>query len=259
MLGHRGCRLGITHPSITEMQARAIVEAASEVQASGTPVHAEIMVPLVSMAAELAHQRAIIDGAIQRVKEHPALRVGTMIETPRAALTASEIAEHAEFFSFGTNDLTQTAFAFSRDDVGTFVPNYIEGGIMKDDPFQTLDVDGVGELMRLAIENGRTVRPTLRVGLCGEQGGDERSVHFCYKIGACPCPQQGLRDGRPPDAAAPRHCRLQLRVVLPVPRPRRAAGRGAGAPPVQEAVGRAMTHRTTAQCTLSRQGQLTPL
>lgn len=212
MLGHRGCRVGITHASITEMQARAAVTAASEVQAEGTPVHLEIMVPLVTVAAELEHQRRIIEDQAGHVRQHPVLRIGTMIETPRAAITASEIAEHAEFFSFGTNDLTQTVFAFSRDDAESFLPNYIERGIVKDDPFQTLDTEvcvhpdprpappanrptplqGVGELMRLAIENGRTVRPSLRVGLCGEQGGDERSVHFCYKIGAYPLPRPNV-------------------------------------------------------------------
>lgn len=141
MLGHRGCRLGITHQSITQMQARAAVNAASEVQAEGTPVHLEIMVPLVTMATEIEHQRRLIEEVAQHVRQHPVLRIGTMIETPRAAITASEIAEHAEFFSFGTNDLTQTVFAFSRDDAETFLPNYIESGILKDDPFQTLDTE----------------------------------------------------------------------------------------------------------------------
>ncbi len=187
MLGHRGCRLGITHPEITEMQARAIFEAACEVKKEGVEVKPEIMIPLVSTVRELENQVSIVRRVAEQVFEEQGVRVeysvGTMIELPRAALTAGEIAKVAEFFSFGTNDLTQTTFGFSRDDIGKFLPRYIEMGILPADPFQTLDQQGVGDLVRIGIERGRQTRPDLKVGICGEHGGDPASIEFCHRVG----------------------------------------------------------------------------
>jgi pyruvate,orthophosphate dikinase len=187
MLGHRGCRLGITHPEITEMQARAIFEAACTVAADGVVVIPEIMVPLVGQATELRDQRTIIDRVAGEVFEARgatvAYTVGTMIEVPRAALTAGEMAEYAEFFSFGTNDLTQLTMGFSRDDVASFMRHYLEHAILPVDPFQSIDVVGVGQLVRLAVERGRAARPDLHLGICGEHGGDPSSVEFFHEIG----------------------------------------------------------------------------
>jgi pyruvate,orthophosphate dikinase len=187
MLGHRGCRLGITYPEITEMQARAIFEAAVRVRRRGIDVQPEIMVPLVAVVTEFDHQRAIIDGVAEQVLggmgEHVPYLVGTMIELPRAALTADEIAGTAEFFSFGTNDLTQTTLGLSRDDAGRFLPLYVERGILPNDPFQVLDQRGVGKLIRIAVADGRSVRPALKVGICGEHGGEPRSIRFCHETG----------------------------------------------------------------------------
>ena len=187
MLGHRGCRLGITYPEITEMQGRAIFEAAVRAKRRGIDVRPEIMVPLVATLSEFDHQRRILDDVARLVVggmgEEIAYSVGTMIELPRAALTADEIASKAEFFSFGTNDLTQTTFGLSRDDAGRFLPKYVESGILPDDPFQVLDRNGVGKLIGFAVSAGRSVRPQLKVGICGEHGGDPRSVKFCHTIG----------------------------------------------------------------------------
>jgi pyruvate,orthophosphate dikinase len=187
MLGHRGCRLGIVYPEITEMQARAIFEASVRAYRRGIDVRPEIMVPLVSDVSELRHQRALIERAAEQVMgvmgDRVPYLIGTMIELPRAALTADEIATEADFFSFGTNDLTQTTFGLSRDDAGRFLPQYIEAGLLPDDPFQTLDVKGVGKLVRWAIRDGRETRPGLKVGICGEHGGDPRSVAFCHSAG----------------------------------------------------------------------------
>jgi pyruvate,orthophosphate dikinase len=187
MLGHRGCRLGITYPEITEMQARAIFEAAIRAKRRGFDVHPEIMVPLVATAREFEHQRAIIEDVagqvLRALNEDLVYSIGTMIELPRAALTADQIASSAAFFSFGTNDLTQTTFGLSRDDAGRFLPEYLERGILPDDPFQVLDQEGVGKLITLAVEAGRRVRPGLKVGICGEHGGEPRSVKFCHRIG----------------------------------------------------------------------------
>ena len=187
MLGHRGCRLGITYPEITEMQARAIFEAAIRAKRRGIDVRPEIMVPLVATEKEFEHQRGIIEDVATQVlgamNEDVGHTVGTMIELPRAALTADRIAKSAAFFSFGTNDLTQTTFGLSRDDAGRFLSDYLERGILADDPFQVLDQDGVGKLISLAVEAGRRVRPSLKVGICGEHGGEPRSVTFCHKIG----------------------------------------------------------------------------
>ncbi len=186
MLGHRGCRLGITYPEITEMQARAIFEAACQVTAEGIEVLPEIMVPLVSHVEELRRQAQIVRDVAEAVFHESGRRVeylvGTMIELPRAVMTADEIAEAAEFFSFGTNDLTQTTFGLSRDDAGRFLPAYIEAGILADDPFQTLD-SGVAKLVALAVELGRKRNPKLKIGICGEHGGDPRSVVTCHRLG----------------------------------------------------------------------------
>jgi pyruvate,orthophosphate dikinase len=187
MLGHRGCRLGISFPEVTEMQARAIFEAAAEVQKSGTKVHPEVMIPLVGFKRELELQVEIVRRVAQEVQAAEKAKfsylVGTMIEVPRGALTADEIAETAEFFSFGTNDLTQTALAMSRDDSGSFLPHYAELEIVKRNPFATIDQDGVGQLMQIAIEKGRKTRPKIKLGICGEHGGDPDSVKFCHRLG----------------------------------------------------------------------------
>jgi pyruvate,orthophosphate dikinase len=187
MLGHRGCRLGITYPEITEMQARAIFEAVVAVDKAGIKTHAEVMIPLISTVKEMANQGAIVRRVAEEVfKEkgrHVHYLVGTMIELPRACLVADEIAKEAEFFSFGTNDLTQTTFGFSRDDVNKVLPTYLAEGILKQDPFAAIDRDGVGELVRIGIERGRKTRPKLEVGICGEHGGDPSSVEFCHQVG----------------------------------------------------------------------------
>jgi pyruvate,orthophosphate dikinase len=187
MLGHRGCRLGLAYPEITAMQARAILEAACEVQSEGIAVKPEIMIPLVGHSEELARQRAIVDQVAAQVFAERGAKVeylvGTMIELPRAALCADQIAKHAEFFSFGTNDLTQTTLGLSRDDSGRFLPMYVEQRILTHDPFQTLDIDGVGQLMRMAVENGRSAVSGLKIGICGEHGGDPASIQFAHRIG----------------------------------------------------------------------------
>jgi pyruvate,orthophosphate dikinase len=187
MLGHRGCRLGITYPEITEMQARAIFEAAVAVEKEGIKTHAEVMIPLIATVKEMANQGAIVRRVAEEVfKEkgkHVHYLVGTMIELPRACLVADEIAKEAEFFSFGTNDLTQTTFGFSRDDVNKVLPTYLSEGILKQDPFAAIDRDGVGELVRIGIERGRKTRPKLEVGICGEHGGEPSSVEFCHQVG----------------------------------------------------------------------------
>ncbi len=187
MLGHRGCRLGNTYPEITQMQARAIIEAAMNVRARGLEVHVEIMVPLVGNHKELRYQKDIIDTVAQEVfaerNDKMDYQVGTMIEVPRAAVTAAQIAEVAEFFSFGTNDLTQMTLGFSRDDIGSFLPEYLEKGLLKDDPFEVLDVNGVGKLVRRAVQDGRNERPLLKCGICGEHGGEPSSVEFCHSAG----------------------------------------------------------------------------
>ena len=187
MLGHRGCRLGIAYPEITEMQARAIFEATAQLTKEGINALPEVMIPLVGTQAEYDHQEAIVRRIADEVKketdiDYPYL-VGTMIEIPRACLTADEIARKAEFFSFGTNDLTQTTFGFSRDDIGGFLPTYLEEGILPEDPFQSLDQSGVGQLVEMAVEKGRSENRELKIGICGEHGGDPASIHFCYRTG----------------------------------------------------------------------------
>jgi pyruvate, orthophosphate dikinase len=187
MLGHRGCRLGISYPEITEMQGRAILEAAVRAMRRGIRVRPEIMIPLVSTVKEFENQRAVIEDVAKRVLggmgEKVSYLIGTMIELPRAALTAAEIARSAEFFSFGTNDLTQTTMGLSRDDAGRFLPSYIDRGIFADDPFQVLDTEGVGRLVRIAVDEGRRVRPEIKLGICGEHGGEPRSIAFCHSLG----------------------------------------------------------------------------
>jgi pyruvate, orthophosphate dikinase len=187
MLGFRGCRLGIQYPEITRMQARAIITAAIDVAADGVSVEPEIMVPLVSTVEELKRQRALIAETIGEIFKSTGKRVpytiGTMIELPRAALIADEIATEADFFSFGTNDLTQTTFGLSRDDAGRFLPLYVDRGILPADPFQVLDQQGVGKLVAMGTELGRQTKPSLKVGICGEHGGEPSSVAFCDRIG----------------------------------------------------------------------------
>jgi pyruvate, orthophosphate dikinase len=187
MLGHRGCRLGITYPEITEMQARAIFEAAVAVAKEGIKVIPEVMIPLTATLKEMSNQAAIVHRVAQEVFEEKEAKVhylvGTMVELPRAALVAGEIAKEAEFFSFGTNDLTQTTFGFSRDDVNKILPTYLDEGILKQDPFAVIDREGVGELVKIGTERGRKVRPNLEVGICGEHGGDPSSVEFCHQAG----------------------------------------------------------------------------
>ena len=187
MLGHRGCRLGITYPEITEMQTRAIIEAALNCKARGIDVHPEIMVPLVGTLKELQNQANVINTTAAKVFEERGAtvdyKVGTMIEVPRAALTANEIAQVADFFSFGTNDLTQMTFGYSRDDAPKFLKIYKEMGILKVDPFEVLDQEGVGQLVRMGVEKGRATKPELKVGICGEHGGEPSSVKFCANLG----------------------------------------------------------------------------
>ncbi len=187
MLGHRGCRLGIAYPEITEMQARAIFEAACTVADEGMDVYPEVMVPLVSHVRELEQEAAVVRRVADEVFGERGRRVdywvGTMIEVPRACVTAAEIARHADFFSFGTNDLTQTTFGISRDDAGSFLPHYLATGILSDDPFQTIDIAGVGSLIETAVRTGRHASPGLKIGICGEHGGDPRSVRFCHATG----------------------------------------------------------------------------
>ena len=188
MLGHRGCRLGITYPEIYEMQARAILEAALEVEeGGGAPVQLEIMIPLVGFKAELDALAGKIAAVAEAIKKErgkvPAYLIGTMIELPRAALRAGDIAQTAQFFSFGTNDLTQTTIGISRDDAGMFLNDYLSKGVIARDPFVTLDIEGVGELIQIAAERGRKTREKLKLGICGEHGGDPDTIRFCHDSG----------------------------------------------------------------------------
>jgi pyruvate,orthophosphate dikinase len=188
MLGHRGVRLGVTYPEVTEMQVRAILEAAGELISEGKKAFPEIMVPVTCTVSEMDNQKALVDRVYKEVQQKLNMKkipylYGTMIEIPRAALTAAKMAQTAEFFSFGTNDLTQMGFGFSRDDIGSFLPDYLKSKILPDDPFQTIDQEGIGELIRFGIDRGRSTRPNLKVGICGEHGGDADSVKFCHRVG----------------------------------------------------------------------------
>jgi pyruvate,orthophosphate dikinase len=187
MLGHRGVRLGITYPEITEMQTRAIIEAACRLNKEGIKIAPEIMIPLVSLVKELSDQKAIVDRVAADVMKEQGIRikylVGTMIEIPRGCIVADQIARDAEFFSFGTNDLTQLTFGFSRDDSGKFLKIYQEKKILDKDPFASIDVEGVGDLVRVGVDRGRKTRPNLKIGICGEHGGDPASVHFFHAAG----------------------------------------------------------------------------
>jgi pyruvate,orthophosphate dikinase len=187
MLGHRGCRLGNTYPEISETQTRAIIEAALNLKKKGIKAVPEIMIPLTGTLAEMKMQEDIVRKTAEMVfkekKDRIDFLVGTMIEVPRAALVADDIAKSAEFFSFGTNDLTQMTFGYSRDDAGKFLPVYLQKNILKVDPFQSLDQDGVGQLVKMAVKKGRKTRPNIKLGICGEHGGDPASVEFCYRAG----------------------------------------------------------------------------
>ncbi|HEB10796.1 MAG TPA: pyruvate, phosphate dikinase [Spirochaetales bacterium] len=187
MLGHRGCRLGITYPEIYDMQVQAIMEAACDVAKKKVKVYPEIMIPLIGTAEELRRLRENAEVVIKEVFAKKKIKVkywiGTMIEIPRAALTADKVAEVADFFSFGTNDLTQMTFGYSRDDAGVFLPEYIEKGVLENDPFQALDQEGVGQLVDMGISKGRSVKPDLKIGICGEHGGEPSSIDFCYRVG----------------------------------------------------------------------------
>lgn len=188
MLGHRGCRLGLSYPAIYEMQVEAIITAAGKLIKDGLQVHPEIMIPLTSHVEEMRRLRQALTGVADQVQLQMQVSVpykfGTMIETPRGALVAGEIAKESDFFSFGTNDLTQMTFGFSRDDAeGKFLRYYVEEGILPADPFTTIDPDGVGALVAMAVESGRNAKPGLEMGICGEHGGDPASIEFCHRVG----------------------------------------------------------------------------
>ena len=188
MLGHRGCRLGVTYPEINEMQARAVFEAAIEVMnKTGRTIVPEIMIPLVGTKKELDLAKSVVVAVADAVMAEKGVKfeyhVGTMIELPRAAITADKIAESAEFFSFGTNDLTQTTLGMSRDDAGSFLPEYVQKGIYARDPFASLDQEGVGALVDIAVQKGKATRPNIKLGICGEHGGDPETIDFCHRVG----------------------------------------------------------------------------
>jgi pyruvate,orthophosphate dikinase len=187
MMGHRGCRLAVTYPEIAEMQTRAVIEAAINICREGIKIKPEIMIPIVSAKSEFKFVREIVDKVAKEVMTEKNYQldysVGTMIEIPRAAITADKIAESAEFFSFGTNDLTQMTFGFSREDSGKFLGAYFDNKVLEFDPFETLDTEGVGELIKIAVAKGKSVRPLIKLGICGEHGGDPDSVKFCHKVG----------------------------------------------------------------------------
>jgi len=226
MLGFRGCRLGIIYPEISEMQARAVFEAAAQVRKEGVKVKPEIMIPLVGFKKELDLQVDVVHRVAQEVMKEQQVKidylVGTMIEVPRGALTADEIAQTAQFFSFGTNDLTQTALGMSRDDAGSFLAKYQELEIVRKNPFATIDQTGVGQLMKIAVEKGRQSRPDIKLGICGEHGGDPETVKFCHKAGLS---YVSCSPFRVPVArlAAAQAALEELQAPRPAARPARAA------------------------------------
>ena len=237
MLGHRGCRLGITYPEISRMQARAIFEAALQVSKKGIPVKPEVMIPLVGHVEELKRQKAIVLEEATAVlgKDGSGVEylIGTMIEVPRGAVTADEIAKEAEFFSFGTNDLTQMGFGLSRDDAAKFLLYYQEHGLIEKDPFVTIDAGGVGQLVEIGVQKGRSVKPKLKIGVCGEHGGDPQSIFFFHKVGldyvSCsPVPGADRASRGGPGAARGEGARLTL---LWGPRHLRGLGRFVGRDP----------------------------
>lgn len=187
MLGHRGCRLGISYPEVTEMQVEALLGAALKLKKEGASPSVEIMIPLISHVNEFINQKNIVVGVYDKLSQKHGLglkyKIGTMIEVPRACLIAEEIAKHADFFSFGTNDLTQTTFGFSRDDTSTFFESYFQEKILPIDPFEQIDRDGVGKLMRIAVQDGRKTKRSLSIGICGEHGGEPNSIEFCSDLG----------------------------------------------------------------------------
>jgi pyruvate,orthophosphate dikinase len=187
MLGFRGCRLGMVYPEISEMQVQAIFQAACKLTKSGKKVHPEVMIPVLGHVNEMKVMRELVAKTAKETMEKAGIKVpyhvGVMIELPRAVITADEIAEHSDFFSFGTNDLTQTTFGYSRDDAGKFIPKYVEMGVLEKDPFQVLDQKGVGQLVRMGVERGRKNKPNLKIGICGEHGGEPSSVEFCHRTG----------------------------------------------------------------------------
>ena len=187
MLGHRGCRLAISYPEITEMQVEAILTATMKLIKEGQDPRPEIMIPLVSGPQEFINQRTLVKKIAEKIENKNKIKInyqiGTMIELPRACLTADQIAKEADFFSFGTNDLTQTTFGFSRDDIGSFIQHYFDNNILTEDPFKTIDINGVGQLIKGAVSKGRKNKPKLKIGICGEHGGDPKSIKFCGEIG----------------------------------------------------------------------------
>ena len=235
MMGHRGVRLGISYPEMTEVQARAILEAAAELISEGVDARPELMIPVTSHVAEIEHQKKLIEKVYGQVvdkfrlpKGKPALVIGTMIEIPRACITADKFAVPCEFFSFGTNDLTQMGFGFSRDDIGGFLPKYLEKGILPVDPFQSIDQEGIGELIRMGISKGRAVKPNLKIGICGEHGGEPESVKFCHRVGMS---YVSCSPYRVPLAklAAAQEAVADLAKKAAGPAPKKAAGTGAKA------------------------------
>ena len=183
MLGHRGCRLGVTYPEITKMQAQAIFGATKQLIEEGLKPYPEIMIPLIGTEKEFVHQKGVVQSVYNSMDFAMEHKIGTMIELPRACLIADKIAKHADFFSFGTNDLTQTTFGYSRDDVGGFIYDYLNESILPNDPFGSIDVDGVGRLVSLAVEKGKKENKNLKIGICGEHGGDPKSIKFFNQIG----------------------------------------------------------------------------
>jgi pyruvate,orthophosphate dikinase len=247
MLGLRGCRLGITAPEIYEMQVEAIVRAACVRTKAGEEVRPEIMVPLVGTEAEMVRLREMVSAVVDRVLKEEGvgleILIGTMIEVPRAALMAGKIAEHADFFSFGTNDLTQMTYGYSRDDAGRFLPEYLKSGILQHDPFQSIDEKGVGQLVRMACERGREARPDLHLGICGEHGGDPRSIDFFDRAGLdyVSCSPYRVPIARLAAARASLDRKAEEASKAPKP-PARHPGSGAGTvPPVSMAAAPAKT------------------